>query len=75
VSKTHGYPIQKLWEDSDFILIYDFNLPWSMAIVVFGFLSAWLVTNAPEHLGVTRVPGKACLKRNRPVGYGMIGRT
>jgi hypothetical protein len=34
--------------------IYDFNTPWSMAIVVLGFLSAWLVTNVLEHLGVTR---------------------
>ena len=34
--------------------IYDFNTPWSMAIVVLGFLSAWLVTNILEHLGVTR---------------------
>jgi len=34
--------------------IYDFNTPWSMAIVVFGFLSAWLITNVLEHLGVTR---------------------
>jgi Protein of unknown function (DUF1656) len=34
--------------------IYDFNTPWSMAIVVLGFLSAWLVTNILEHLGLTR---------------------
>jgi len=34
--------------------IYDFNTPWSMAMVVLGFLSAWLVTNVLEHLGVTR---------------------
>ena len=34
--------------------IYDFNTPWSMAIVVLGFLSAWAVTNLLEHLGVTR---------------------
>ena len=34
--------------------IYDFNTPWSMAIVVLGFLSAWLVTNILEHLGITR---------------------
>jgi hypothetical protein len=34
--------------------IYDFNTPWSMAIVVLGFLSAWLVSNILEHLGITR---------------------
>jgi hypothetical protein len=34
--------------------IYDFNTPWSMAIVVLGFVSAWLVTNILEHLGLTR---------------------
>ena len=34
--------------------IYDFNTPWSMAIVVLGFLSAWLVTNILEHLEITR---------------------
>lgn len=34
--------------------IYDFNTPWSMAIVVLGFLSAWLVTYILEHLGLTR---------------------
>lgn len=34
--------------------IYDFNTPWSMAIVVLGFLSAWIVTSLLEHLGVTR---------------------
>jgi hypothetical protein len=34
--------------------IYDFNIPWSMAIVVLGFLSAWLVTNVLENLGITR---------------------
>ena len=34
--------------------IYDFNTPWSMAIVTFGFLSAWVVTSVLEHLGVTR---------------------
>jgi hypothetical protein len=34
--------------------IYDFNTPWSMVIVVLGFLSAWLVTNLLEHLGLTR---------------------
>jgi hypothetical protein len=34
--------------------IYDFNTPWSMAIVVLGFLSAWVVTNVLEHLGATR---------------------
>ena len=34
--------------------IYDFNLPWSMTIVVLGFLSAWVVTNLLEHLGMTR---------------------
>jgi hypothetical protein len=34
--------------------IYDFNIPWLMAIVVLGFLSAWLVTNLLENLGVTR---------------------
>ena len=34
--------------------IYDFNTPWSMAIVVLGFLAAWLVTNVFENLGVTR---------------------
>src|SRR5260221_10226616 len=34
--------------------IYDFNTPWSMAIVVLGFLSAWLVTTLFEHLGLTR---------------------
>ena len=34
--------------------LYDFNTPWSMTIVVLGFLSAWVVTNVLEHLGVTR---------------------
>jgi hypothetical protein len=34
--------------------LYDFNTPWSMTIVVLGFLSAWLVTNVLENLGVTR---------------------
>jgi hypothetical protein len=34
--------------------ICDFNTPWSMAIVVLGFLSAWLVTTLFEHLGLTR---------------------
>ena len=34
--------------------IYDFNTPWSMAIVVLGFLSAWLVTDVLERLGLTR---------------------
>jgi hypothetical protein len=34
--------------------IYDFNTPWSMAIVVLGFLCAWAVTSLLEHLGVTR---------------------
>jgi hypothetical protein len=34
--------------------IYDFNTPWSMAIVVLGFLSAWLVTNVLENLGISR---------------------
>jgi hypothetical protein len=34
--------------------IYDFNTPWSMAIVVLGFLSAWAVTSIFEHLGLTR---------------------
>jgi hypothetical protein len=34
--------------------IYDFNTPWSMAIVVLVFLAAWLVTNVLENLGVTR---------------------
>ena len=34
--------------------IYDFNTPWSMAIVVLGFLSAWAVTDLLERLGLTR---------------------
>lgn len=34
--------------------IYDFNTPWSMAIVALGFLSAWIVTTLLEHLGLTR---------------------
>jgi hypothetical protein len=34
--------------------LYDFNTPWSMAIVVLGFLSAWFVTNLLENLCVTR---------------------
>ena len=34
--------------------IYAFNTPWSMAIVVLGFLSAWVVTNLLEHLCITR---------------------
>lgn len=34
--------------------LYDFNTPWSMTIVVLGFLSAWLVTNVLENLGATR---------------------
>jgi len=34
--------------------IYDFNTPWSMAIVVLGFLSAWAVTSLLEHLGLAR---------------------
>ena len=34
--------------------IYDFNTPWSMVIVVLGFLSAWAVTSILEHLGLTR---------------------
>jgi hypothetical protein len=34
--------------------IYDFNTPWSMAVVVLGFSLAWLVTTVLEHLGLTR---------------------
>jgi len=34
--------------------IYDFNTPWSMEIVVLGFLSAWAVTSILEHLGLAR---------------------
>jgi hypothetical protein len=34
--------------------IYDFNTPWSMAIVVLGFLCAWVVTDLLERLGLTR---------------------
>ena len=34
--------------------IYDFNTPWSMAIIVLGFLSAWAVTDLLERLGLTR---------------------
>ena len=34
--------------------IYDFNAPWSMAIVALGFLSAWLVTDILKHRGLTR---------------------
>ena len=33
---------------------YDFNPPWSMAIIVLGFLCAWGVTTVLEHLGLTR---------------------
>jgi len=34
--------------------IYDFNVPWSMAIIVLGFLCAWAVTTVLEHLRWTR---------------------
>ena len=34
--------------------IYDFNTPWSMAIIVLGFLCAWAVTTVLEHFGLTR---------------------
>jgi hypothetical protein len=34
--------------------IYDFNTPWSMAIIVLGFLCAWAVTDSLERLGLTR---------------------
>jgi hypothetical protein len=34
--------------------IYDFNTPWSMVIMVLGFLCAWAVTTIFEHLGWTR---------------------
>ena len=34
--------------------IYDFNTPWSMVIIVLGFLCAWAVTTGLEHLGWTR---------------------
>src|SRR5260370_25936898 len=33
---------------------YDFNTPWSMAIIVLGFLCAWAVTTVLEHFGLTR---------------------
>jgi hypothetical protein len=33
---------------------YDFNTPWSMAIIVLGFLCAWAVTTVLEHLRWTR---------------------
>jgi hypothetical protein len=33
---------------------YDFNTPWSMVIIVLGFLCAWAVTTVLEHLGWTR---------------------
>jgi Protein of unknown function (DUF1656) len=34
--------------------IYDFNTPWSMAIIVLGFLCAWAVNDFLERLGLTR---------------------
>ena len=34
--------------------IYDFNTPWSMAIIVLGFLCAWAVNDLLERLGLTR---------------------
>ena len=34
--------------------IYDFNTPWSMAIIVLGFLCAWALTNLLERLGLPR---------------------
>jgi Protein of unknown function (DUF1656) len=34
--------------------IYDFNTPWSMAIIVLGFLCAWALTTILEHFGLTR---------------------
>ncbi len=34
--------------------IYDFNTPWSMAVIVLGFLCAWAVNNLLEHFGLTR---------------------
>jgi hypothetical protein len=37
-----------LWEDGDF------NTPWSMVIIVLGFLCAWAVTTILEHFGWTR---------------------
>jgi hypothetical protein len=33
---------------------YDFNTPWSMTIIVLGFLCAWAVTTILEHFGLTR---------------------
>ena len=33
---------------------YDFNTPWSMVIIVLGFLFAWAVTTVLEHFGWTR---------------------
>jgi Protein of unknown function (DUF1656) len=33
---------------------YDFNTPWSMVILVLGFLCAWAATTVLEHLGWTR---------------------
>jgi hypothetical protein len=33
---------------------YDFNTPWSMVIIVLGFLCAWAVTTVLEHFGWTR---------------------
>ena len=33
---------------------YDFNAPWSISIIVLGFLCAWALTTLLEHFGLTR---------------------
>jgi hypothetical protein len=33
---------------------YDFNAPWSISIIVLGFLCAWALTTVLEHFGLTR---------------------
>ncbi len=34
--------------------LYDFHMPWSMGIIVIGFVLAWLCSSILERIGVTR---------------------